>query len=58
MVASFPYTSDAYRVLVGPYHGEGAPKRGPRPGCLILLPPSRGPRALRDEPQVHHTLCV
>src|SRR5215204_2288129 len=31
-VASFPFSSDAYRVLVGPYHGGGAPKRGPRPG--------------------------
>ena len=45
MVASFPYSSDAYRVLVGPYHGDGAPKRGPRPGCLILLPLPRGPRS-------------
>jgi hypothetical protein len=53
VVASFPYSSDAYRVLVGPYHGDGAPKRGPRPGCLILLPPPRGPRALRDEPHGH-----
>jgi hypothetical protein len=44
VVVSFPYSSDAYRVLVGPYHGDGAPKRGPRPGCLILLPPPRGPR--------------
>ena len=44
MVVSFPYSSDAYRVLVGPYHGDGAPKRGPRTGCLILLPPPRGPR--------------
>jgi hypothetical protein len=30
-VASFPYSSDAYRVLVGPYHGGGAPKRGSPP---------------------------
>jgi hypothetical protein len=43
-VASFPCSSDAYRVLVGPYHGDGAPKRGSRPCCLILLPPPRGPR--------------
>ena len=49
MVASFPYSSDAYRVLVGPYHGDGAPKRGTRPGYLILLPPPRGPRG-RDGP--------
>ena len=40
MVASFPYSSDAYRVLVAPYHGDGAPKRGPGPvasSCYRLL---------------------
>jgi hypothetical protein len=26
-VVSFPCSSDTYRVLVGPYHGGGAPKR-------------------------------
>ena len=53
MVASFPYSSDAYRVLVGPYHGDGAPKRGPRPGCLILLPPPREPRGWGHNARMH-----
>jgi hypothetical protein len=35
VVASFPYSTDAYRVLVGPYHGDGAPKRGTRPCVLV-----------------------
>lgn len=26
-MVSFPCSSDTYRVLVGPYHGGGAPKR-------------------------------
>jgi hypothetical protein len=55
VVVSFPYSSDAYRVSVGPYHGDGAPKRGPWPGCLILLPP---PRALRNESQFHPAFRV
>src|SRR5215212_5055563 len=41
-VASFPCSSNAYRVLVSPYHGGGAPKRGPRPGCFISPPPLAG----------------
>jgi hypothetical protein len=32
VVASFPCSSDAYHVLVGPYHGAGSPNEGPRPG--------------------------
>jgi hypothetical protein len=44
-VTSFPCSRDAYRVLVGPYHEDEAPKRGPRPGCLILLSPPRGSRS-------------
>jgi hypothetical protein len=51
-VASFPCSSDAYRVLVGPYHGGKAPKRGPRPGRLILLPLLAG---LATHPSAHQS---